>query len=233
MAYEVKLEQFQGPFDVLLQLIEDQQLSITDIALAGITEQYIEQLNQVEERYPEELADFLVIAAKLLYLKSRALLPYLVPEEEDSAEQLAAHLRMYKEFRDATAQLTEQINQQQFMVARTVTTERSNTVEFSPPPSVTGTLLAKAYQAVIDRVEAVIRLPKLALSKAISLKEKITHLYAILQQRQQLQFSELVSTKLNRADIVITLLAVLELVKQQTVTVDQINHYSDITITRV
>lgn len=232
MAYEVQLEKFQGPFGLLLQLIEQHELNITEIALADITADYIEQLDAVEQRYPEELADFLVIAAKLLYLKSRALLPYLLPEEEESASQLAEHLRMYKEFKEASDRLTEQVGAGQFSIERTVTTERLNTVEFSPPPSVTSAKLAAAYQGVIDRVEAVIRLPKLAIRKAATLKEKITALYGILQQRQKLQFSELTDQH-NRADIVMTLLAVLELVKQDAIIVEQVQYSSEITITRL
>lgn len=232
MNYQVQLEKFQGPFDVLLQLIEEQELNITEIALAEITAGYIAKLDEVEQRYPEELADFLVIAAKLLYIKSRALLPYLLPEEEESAAQLAEHLRMYKEFKDASDQLTERLTQRNFSVERSVPVERLTTVEFSPPSGVTSAKLAAVYQAVIDRVEAVIRLPKLAIRKAATLKEKITALYSILEQRQQLQFSE-ITERDNRADVVMTLLAVLELVKQDAIIVEQTNYYSEITITRL
>lgn len=232
MSFQVQLEKFQGPFGLLLQLIEEHELNITEIALADITAGYIAQLEEVEQRYPEELADFLVIAAKLLYLKSRALLPYLLPEEEESAGQLAEHLRMYKEFKDASDALTERVADRQFSIERTVTTERLNTIEFSPPLGVTTAKLAAAYQNVIDRVEAVIRLPKLAIRKAATLKEKIVALYGILQQRQTLQFSELTERD-NRADIVMTLLAVLELVKQDAIVVEQINYSSEITITRL
>ncbi len=232
MNYQVQLEKFQGPFDLLLQLIEQQELSITDITLAAITQDYIEQLNGIEERYPDELADFLAIAAKLLYLKSRALLPYLLPEEEESVSQLAEHLRMYKEYKEASDTLTKTLAAGQFAVERSVSVERLNTVEFSPPAGITGQILADAYQAVIDRVEAVIRLPKLAMRKAATLKEKIKVLYGILEKQEKLQFSKITESN-NRADIVMTLLAILELVKQDVITVEQMHYSSEITISRI
>jgi segregation and condensation protein A len=81
--YKIKIEQFEGPLDLLLQLIEEQKLDITQMALSTVTEQYIAILDQNVSIPPEELADFLVVAAKLLLIKSKALLPYLSAEEED------------------------------------------------------------------------------------------------------------------------------------------------------
>ena len=96
MAYQIKLEQYQGPLDVLLQLIEQDKLNITDISLADITESFLAHLDKVEELYPEELADFLVVATRLLYIKSRVLLPYLVNDDEEPITDLTEHLKIYK-----------------------------------------------------------------------------------------------------------------------------------------
>jgi segregation and condensation protein A len=76
------LTQFTGPFDLLLSLVEGQELKITEIALSEVTEQYLQYLDTLEETEAEELADFLVVAAKLLYMKSKRLLPEFMPEEE-------------------------------------------------------------------------------------------------------------------------------------------------------
>lgn len=231
-AYRVKIEQFQGPLDVLLQLIEQQELEITDIALADIAETFIKHLDQVEEIYPEELADFLIVATRLLYLKSRALLPYLEPDEEETHSQLADRLKMYKEFREASDILTEWLERGQFSVARPVFAQQLQQVEFSPPPDVSVEQLASVYRKVIDRVETVILIPKAAIRKAITLKEKIAALTEILKEHEELSFHSIVGQQTNKVDIVVTFLAILELIKQNAVVVEQSQHYSDIMIKR-
>lgn len=230
MSYQIKLEQFQGPFDVLLQLIEQQKVDITNISLAEITESFLQYLDEIEELYPDELADFLVMATRLLYLKSRLLLPYLTVDDDEPATQLADHLKIYKEFRDASLVLEQTIAQRHFAVARPVASSLFSTIEFSPPPHITVDDLHDYYGGVIDRLETVIKIPAAAIRKAISLKEKITALYELLQQQKQIHFSRLVHDQADRLNIVLTFLAILELVKQNSVTVEQSNHCSDILI---
>jgi segregation and condensation protein A len=233
MSYQVAIEQFQGPLDVLLELIEQEKLEITDISLAQIAETFIRHLQQVEERYPEELADFLIVATRLLYLKSRALLPYLEADpDEMTGTQLADHLKMYKEFRDASNVLTEWLQRQQFSVARPVTTWQLQAVEFSPPTNASADRLAEVYGDVIDRVEMVIKIPKAAIRKAITLKEKIAALTDVLKTHAELSFHSLLSQQTDKVEIVVTFLAILELIKQNTVVVNQSHKYSDITIKR-
>lgn len=232
MAYQVAIEKFQGPLDVLLELIEQRELDITEISLADITETFIRHLDQVEEHFPEELADFLVVATRLLYIKSRALLPYLEPDDEESGTQLADHLKMYKEFRDASNVLIEKIQQETFAMPRPVTTWQLQKVEFSPPTNAAADVLANTYRAVIDRVETVIRIPKAAISKAITLKEKIAALTDVLKTHAELSFRALIGSQTNKVDIVVTFLAILELIKQNAIVVTQPHTYSDITIKR-
>ena len=89
-APHFKVHTFEGPLDLLLQLIEEEKLPINEIAIASVTEQFLEHLKRVETKQPEILADFLVVAAKLLVIKSHALLPTLElpPEEEEAAADL-------------------------------------------------------------------------------------------------------------------------------------------------
>ena len=116
---QFKLEQFEGPLDLLLQLIEDQKLEITNISLAQVTDQYIQYLNHAHDLRPEDLADFLVVAAKLLYLKSRALLPALrLDEEEADAGELEKQLKIYKEYLDASKKIEQMIKAGHFAFAR-------------------------------------------------------------------------------------------------------------------
>lgn len=236
MSYEVKVEQFQGPFDVLLQLIEQHELTITDISLADITAEFISYLDNIQVRYPEELADFLVVAARLLYLKSRALLPYLEATEDDSTQQLAEHLKMYREFRVAAEHLAERVSQRQFSMERPMAMAQQLVVEFSPPEKVTMQDLAAAYRAAVERMDNAIRIPQAAIRKAITLKEKITALASALEKCKSASFWSLLksnSKAADKVDIVVTFLAILELVKQDVVVVQQGSSYSDIMITHV
>ena len=230
MAYEIKLEQYQGPLDVLLQLIEQEQLAITEISLARIAESFIKHLEKVEQLYPEELADFLVIATRLLYIKSRELLPYLMVEDDEPATNLAEHLRMYKEFRDAAAVLETRLTTGQYACVRPVSLARLEVVEFNPPAAVAGHDLREFYEGVVARLETIIKIPQAAIRKAASLKDKVVALYSALQQHKSLQFSDLISDGADRINIVLTFLAILELVKQDSVTVEQNQSYSDILI---
>lgn len=230
MAYEIKLEQYQGPLDVLLQLIEQEQLTITDISLSQIAESFLQYLDKVEELYPEELADFLVIATRLLYMKSRELLPYLITEEEEPATNLAEHLKMYKEFRDASNVLEERIATGQYSFVRPVSPVKLETVEFNPPKQVEAHHLQEWYEGVIARLDTVIKIPQAAIRKAATLKEKITSLYGVLQQHKQLQFSDLIPDRQDKMNVVLTFLAILELVKQDSVSVEQNQRFSDILI---
>lgn len=229
-TYQIKLEQYQGPLDVLLQLIEQEQLAITDIALADIAESFIAYIEKIEELYPEELADFLVIATRLLYLKSRELLPYLVVEDEEPLTNLADHLKMYKEFRDAADVLEQRLTTGHFALPRPVSLARLEVVEFHPPRGLSAHQLRDLYDGVVAQLETIIRIPQAAIRKAASLKEKITALHAILQQRQRVQFSDLIHDTTDRIHIVLTFLAILELVKQDSVSVEQKQNYSDILI---
>lgn len=230
MAYEIKLEQFQGPLDLLLQLIEQEELNISDISLADITESFLEHLEKIEELFPEELADFLVVATRLLYIKSRMLLPYLQVDDDEPVTDLAEHLKLYKEFRDASVTLEQTLAAGQFSLERPANLSRLQTVEFSPPHDIQAEQLRDFYINVLDRLDTVIKIPQAAIRKAITLKEKITTLYAVLKEHQRLQFSSLISDQTDRANIVLTFLAILELVKQDSVAVEQTTNYSDILI---
>ena len=103
----IKIEQFEGPLALLVKLIDKAELDITQVSLAMVADQYIAHLKRLVNLDPEEMADFLVIASRLLLIKSKALLPYLLPEEEEAIEDLEEQLRMYKEFLEATKKVSE------------------------------------------------------------------------------------------------------------------------------
>ena len=111
-TYKVQLESWQGPLDLLLQLIESQEMDITKVSLATVADQFIAYMNANPNLKLEETADFLVVAAKLIYIKSKALLPTL--EIEDEGIDLEKQLKMYKEYLEASKKIQKILHKKKF-----------------------------------------------------------------------------------------------------------------------
>ncbi len=232
MSYNIKLEQFEGPLDLLLQLIEQNELDITQVSLAQVTDQYIKYLNQLEYLNPGMLADFLVIAAKLLLIKSKALLPYLKMDEEDEGEELEKQLKIYKEFLEASKVVNKILLKKRFAYAR----EKMPVTDiplFNPPKSLTGEKLAKVFHEVLKDIEPIVNLPKKSLGRIISISEKINQIRDKILQKASINFEELVKNSKDKTEVVVSFLALLELVKQKSVSVIQKDKFSEIKIMKV
>lgn len=228
-AYKIKIEQFEGPLDLLLQLIEKDKLDITEISLGNVTEQYLENLNQIENLYPEELADFLVVATKLLLIKSRTMLPYIYPEDEEEGD-LEEQLRIYKQFLEATKKIDKIIKNGRYIYAREQVKLNDIQVKFSPPENIKASHLKEMFIGVLKRLEPVVKLPKVALIKVISLKEKISHIQNEIIKKAELSFSELLHNAKDRTEIIVTFLALLELTKQKVISVEQNKLFDEISV---
>lgn len=231
--YKVKLDQFEGPLDLLLNLIVEEELDITEISLAKITDQYIKYLEKIEDLRPEDLADFLVIATKLLLIKSRSMMPYLQQEEEDEGVSLTDQLRIYKEFHDAALKMEERLKEKHFTYGRVDKYYEATEPMFAPPKDFTSDSLKEFFSDVLIRLEPIVRLPKKALSKTVSLKEKIVHLHGHLEKFKKASFKEIINQAKDKTEMIVTFLAILELVKGQKVSVAQTGHFEDIEITKV
>lgn len=227
----VELQDFNGPLDLLLQLIEKNELEITKIALADVTEQFLQYMDKVEERKPEELADFLVVATKLLLLKSQAIMPYLQQEEEEDPGELAAQLRMYKKYLDAMVGIEMLLNSGATLYPRKHTKVEREVV-FSPPPSATSDTMHEHYVEVLRKLEPVVRIPKAAMERVVSLREKLNQVTEKIKKNARLSFRELLQDSSSKGEVVVTFLAILELVKQRTVRVEQGTPGSDMQIHR-
>ena len=120
MAYELKLEQFSGPIEKLLELIEEKKLEITQLSLAQVTADFLVYLATIEELAPGILADFLVVASRLLLIKSKALLPNLIldQEEEQEIRDLEERLKIYREFKAARNYLKNLWQEQPLVFSR-------------------------------------------------------------------------------------------------------------------
>lgn len=228
-----QLERFQGPLDLLLQLIEKEELDITEVSLAQVTEQYLAFIDSKTDLPPDEMADFLVVAAKLLLIKSRVLLPQLFgPEEESVGDDLTRQLALYKMYVDAGKFLAGRLKSGQSCYARE-RLARTETVTFSPPPSANPAALHKAYSELLAALEAYVKPAPEIISRAVSLRDKIASLRTLLDIGGEINFHERVLTGASsRTEIIVTFLALLELVKQRHVVAKQEGHGAAIVVSK-
>ncbi len=227
---QTKVKQFEGPLDLLLSLIEQRQLDITTIALAEVTEQFLQYLKHLEKIDPTVLADYLAIAAKLLVIKSKAILPTLElePEEEDAGFDLEAKLILYKQFKEAAKYLKKLDNKRRQGFLRSITFEQR--VNFYPDPNISTKELYAAILTVLKGLKELDNLPKAKLKEAISIQEKIDHLRNFLSTKIETKLSDLIATAKNRGEIIVTFLALLELIKQKIFVADQEALFADVVI---
>jgi len=230
--YNLKLNNFEGPLDLLLQLIDSADLDITEVALSEVADQFMGYLEQVEERRPEILADFLVIASKLLLIKSKALLPSLEIEGDEEGIDLEQQLKMYKDFFEAAKKVEQILLAKNFMFSREKLAVDVDVI-FNPPKKISAVGLKDILLSVIENVKPIVKLPQRTLERAVSIKEKIANIRSKILQNIQMNFSDLVKDSNNRTDVVVTFLGILELVKQRVVTVDQEKKFGDISISRL
>ncbi|MBU1164836.1 segregation/condensation protein A [Patescibacteria group bacterium] len=235
MTYTIKLEQFEGPLDLLLQLIEDQKLDITQVSLANVTDQYIQHLHEAVDKHQisaGELADFLLVASKLLLIKSKALLPYLEWGEEEEAVDLERQLKLYKEYLEASKVIQKMISKKQFSYSR----EKLLTVKevgFNPPKTLTAKKMIKVFCNILDNLKSIAQLPKDVIRKTINIQEKIAQIRNRILEKANMNFGELLKSAKDKTDVIVSFLALLELIKQKTINVEQDNLFEDMRIERI
>lgn len=228
--YRISTGVYEGPLDLLLDLIEKSELDITRVALAQVTDQYLSYLNQLEDKDPTEISYFLVVAAKLIQIKSEALLPLpptREPGEEDPAEMLAAQLLLYKKFKELS----------QYLGSREE--ERLSTyLHIAPDIKVEGILdltgvsvdeILEAARFILNADDGtfgdnVITLPR------VTIREKIGLIIESIREKGKIDFSSMLTDKTNRLEMVVTFLALLELVKQHLIETQQDGLFSEISI---
>lgn len=228
--YQVRLEKFEGPLALLLQLIEGEKLSITEISLSQVTESYLAHL-KTQKIAEEELADFLVIAAKLLLLKSKQLLPDLTLDEEEGLG-LEEQLRMYREFVEAAKKIEGLIKKKNFAFFRQAVLKPEG-MGFFPPRGFKAEKMKKVFEEVLERLRPFLELPQATLERTISIKEKIQQIQNLLRNGSVMGFQEILKNVKSRTEIIVSFLALLELVKQRTVVVSQESVFEEIVIKNV
>ncbi|MFA6918777.1 MAG: ScpA family protein [Patescibacteria group bacterium] len=230
--YKIELEQFSGPLDLLLQLIEGQKLDISSVALADVTDQYLAYLDAHPNIPAQDLADFLVIATKLLVIKSRTLLPQVEEDEDDMAGDLELQLKMYKEYLDASKKIEKIISEKHFCFTRERVAYNFEP-SFSPPENVSVDNLRDVYLEIIKRVDYVVNLPQRVMERVVSLSEMVTHIRQKLTEFQKTDFRSMITHATCKADVVVCFMALLELIKSGEAIVDQGSIFDEITIEKI
>ena len=228
---KIRVDNFEGPLDLLLQLIEKEELDITQVSLLKVAEQYIEFLERIENKHPEMLADFLVIASRLLYIKSRVLLPELEMENDEDSIGLENQLRMYKKYYDASQVVEGMLKKDNYAFARPEYLVKSD--KFSPPKSLNQNKLSKILFEVIAQIEIVVQLPKKTIEKIISIKKKIQSIQSLLRKKGVFNFGDIIDEKGNKKEMIVSFLGLLELSKQRELVLDQEQLFGDISVRRL
>jgi segregation and condensation protein A len=232
---DFKLEQFEGPLGLLLSLIEKEEMDITQVSLARVADQYIDFIKSHENINPDEMADFLVVAAKLLLIKSKALLPFLYPEEEKEIEEFEEQLKMYQEFLEATKKIEKIIGKKKFMFPREFNRKAilANINIFSPPKSLAKETMLMIFDDIINHISAPEKLDEEKLERKISIEEKILFIQKNLIERIKMNFSNLIKDAKTKTEAIVSFLALLELVKQREIFAEQDELFQDILITSI
>ena len=231
--YKVKLEIFEGPLDLLLYLIKRDELDIYDISLERITKQYLEYLQAFKELNIDVAGEFVVMAANLIYLKSRSLLPVdQQPPEEDVEEDdprwdLIRQLIEYKKFKEAAAQLQQRQLEQELIFVR----EPNGVDPVAIAPLRLGEVgvfqLINAFQTVIKRLDAREDLREI-FGEHYTVSDKIEWILQRMSDGVPLKFSELFVRMASRVEIVVTFLALLELIRLRQVNATQASPFDEI-----
>lgn len=231
--YQVALPVFEGPLGLLLDLIEREELEITKVALAQVTDQYLDYLRRASQHEIADLASFLVIAARLIQIKSEALLPrppVRQPGEEDPGDLLARQLMAYKKYKQVAVQLAER--------------QQSNLrsyLRLAAPPSIAPKLdltgvglpqLLRALQAALAFGAATASFAQVMALPVVHISDKIRLIAAALRAAGRTTFREAIRHARTRLEIVVTFLAVLELLKRKAIEAEQPVLFGEIEIVR-
>ncbi len=226
----IRTNTYEGPFELLLDLIEKRKLSVNELSLAQVTDDYV-QFVRGEGTFPmEEAAQFIGIAATLLLIKSKSLIPELelTGEEEEDVDDLKKRLSEYEKVREAARCLTEIFGDAVMVSAGT----RAQEPFFAPSRDLSQENLASALQEALATLEKVKEaLPEARVRPLVSIEEIMDSFLARVQRTMTLSFKEFFGTATERVEVIVSFLALLELVKQGAVDALQHETFADIRIT--
>lgn len=232
-SYKIKLENFEGPLDLLLYLIKDSKAEIEDIKLADITDQYLEYMKDLDSIDMETAAEFIDIAATLLEIKSKHLLPQeqeVKVDEQDDEQLLLMRLKEYKLFKEASEKLKLQENVDRLY---RVPDEKVNDFRIILKQMNVENLIS-AFTKMLSRasIEVAVEETKTIERDRWTVEEKEFEIRTLVTEKGALKFSEIVTSDFTRGEIITTFMALLEMLKRQEIEVSQDEQFGEITIVK-
>ena len=231
---DIKIDKFEGPLSLLLKIIEKEELDITSVNLAKIADEYLEYIKKSSNILPESMADFLLMATKLLYIKSKALLPYLFTEEDqEELEDLEEKLKMYKDFVDLSNRIKKIIGKKKFSFFRTSIKNNKRWFlsenSFFPPRNIKAENLQKVFSKILSEIKFTNeKLEERTIRAEINIEERIIFLKNMVIDKIKVNFSQILKESNSKVEIIVNFLAVLELAKQREVVFDQNDLFGEI-----
>ncbi len=225
--FKIKTEVFEGPMDLLLSLIEKRKLLVNDVSLAKVTDDFISYLQNREAYSIKDTSDFLLVASTLLLIKSRSLIPSLNLSEEEKTDirDLELKLKIYKKIKELSIFIKSNFGKKIIFFPNA----RKAEPVFSPSPEMNKENISKAIFEVIKNLPKFDIKPKLKVTKVISLEEMITNLTKRVQSSLKMSFKDFSGIgKAEKVNVIISFLAMLELVKQGIIEVNQKEKFDDI-----
>lgn len=228
MTYHVKTDEFEGPLDLLLNLIEKEEVDITRVSLARITDQYLSYINNRDDISLHNLTDFLSVAAKLILVKSHALLPLLQldDDEEEDLQELERQLIALKVFKDHSVIFTRYFETAQNCYGNSGVWGQD--AYFCPPDGLCSEDLRIAFLASLHTIPRMESLEEQIVSDVISLERRIVYIQRSVEERAIVVFAEITVNAKDRSEVVVSFLALLELVKQKIIIARQKGVFDDI-----
>ncbi|HJN91877.1 MAG TPA: ScpA family protein [Dehalococcoidia bacterium] len=238
---QLRLPGYEGPLQLLLDLIESQELDISEFSLVQVADQYMDQLQQLEARaaddLPEAITEFIVIGSKLILLKSRAMLPrdpepFIDDDEEDIGRELVEMLEEYRRYRDAVSVLGTIDKSGLRSFGPTAPPEVEMPTPKGLPDDVTLELLTKLVQEAMTRAQKREQShPEVELARdVVTVKDKIQDLRARLMSGRPVSFRSWIAEARTRVEVIVTFMAILELYKGRAVEMVQADDYGDILV---
>ncbi len=228
MSFTVKTQAFEGPLDLLLDLIERRKLFISDIALSKVTDDFIEHVKRFENLPMGESAHFILVASTLLLIKSKSLLPdlALTEEEQGDIKDLETRLKIYRRVKEASKHVESLFGKDMIFG---VSQSRPFSPIFAPDPEFNLERALNSLKDLVKRLPKAETLPKLTVKKIISLEDMIGNLTSRITSQLRMSFKQFTSEhKGERINVIVSFLAMLELVKHGVLEVTQRGDFSDI-----
>lgn len=228
--FTVKQAGFEGPLELLLSLIEKRKLPINDVSLASVTDDYIQYIENRGEFSLTQTSHFVLIASTLLLIKSKSLLPTLelTEEEEEDIEDLERRLILYKQIKDLSVAVRQMFGTHILFELRQ---HKTKTIVFSPSKDITQKTLCESVENVIRSLPKVTLNPEATIRKVVSLEEMIESLTERIGKSLRLSFTDFSQIgKREKVEVIVSFLAMLELVKQGIINAEQQEQFADITM---